>query len=110
MNRPVHTWLVFLGCLALLFGAMGWVTLHTLNLERERQNTAQEAANKERVRLALWRLDFQASTLVIRENARPPEAFRAFHAPEGFFNRDNTEVKKAKCSLPLRSWACRRIW
>ncbi|QIF03212.1 HAMP domain-containing sensor histidine kinase [Roseimicrobium sp. ORNL1] len=100
MNRPVHTWLVFLGCLALLFGAMGWVTLHTLNLERERQNTAQEAANKERVRLALWRLDFQASTLVIRENARPPEAFRAFHAPEGFFNRDNTEVKKGEVLAP----------
>ncbi|RBP45988.1 phospho-acceptor domain-containing protein [Roseimicrobium gellanilyticum] len=100
MNRPVYTWLVFLGCLALLIGGMGWVTVHTLRLERERQHAAQEAANKERVRLALWRLDFQASTLVIRENARPPEAFRAFHAPEGFFNRDNTEVKKGEVLAP----------
>lgn len=100
MNRPVNTWLAFLGCLALLVAGMGWVTVHTLRLERERQQAAQEAENKERVRLALWRLDFQASTLVIRENARPPEAFRAFHAPEGFFNRDNTEVKKGEVLAP----------
>ncbi len=100
MNRPVHIWLVFLGCLALLLSAMSWVTWHTLSLERERQTTAHEAAKLERVRLALWRLDFQASTLVIRENARPPEAFRAFHAPEGFFNKDNTEVKKGEVLTP----------
>lgn len=100
MNRPLNIWLVFTGCLALLLGAMGWVTWHTLRLEREREATAQEAAKQERVRLALWRLDFQASTLVIRENARPPEDFRAFHAPEGFFNKDNTEVKKGEVLAP----------
>ncbi len=100
MNRPLHIWTVFTGCLLLLLGAMGWVTWHTLRLERERQATTQEAQKQDLLRLALWRLDFQASTLVIRENARPPQDFRAFHAPEGFFGKDNKELKKGEVLAP----------
>lgn len=100
MNRPSHIWMVFGICLVLLLSAMGWVTWHTLRLERERQATAAEAQKQERLRLALWRLDFQASTLVIRENARPPQDFRSFHAPEGFFGKDNRELKKGDVLAP----------
>jgi len=100
LNRPLHIWLAFLGCLALLLGAMSWVTWHSLQVEKERETTAREAERQERVRLALWRLDFQASTLVIRENARPPEDFRAFHAPEGFVDKSFNDVAKGDVLVP----------
>jgi signal transduction histidine kinase len=100
VNRPLHIWLAFLGCLALLLGAMSWVTWHSLRVEKERETTAREAERQERVRLALWRLDFQASTLVIRENARPPEDFRAFHAPEGFVDKAFNDVAKGDVLVP----------
>ncbi|MBL9129854.1 MAG: HAMP domain-containing histidine kinase [Verrucomicrobiaceae bacterium] len=94
MRRPLHIWMVFLACLGLLLAGMGWVTWNTLALEKAREKAAQEADVQESVRLALWRLDFQASALMIRENARPPRDFRAFYAQEGVVGKDNDLFKK----------------
>ncbi|MGI8603011.1 MAG: sensor histidine kinase [Verrucomicrobiales bacterium] len=85
MRRPIITWVIFFCCAALLLGALGWVTVHTLRLESEKQTATRDAEIQERVRLALWRLESAAMSILIRENARPPEHFRAFHeAPETF--------------------------
>ncbi len=86
--------MTFLACLVLLLAAMGWVSWNTLALEEAREKAAQDADVQERVRLALWRLDFQASSLMIRENARPPHDFRAFYAQEGVVGKDNGLIKK----------------
>lgn len=94
MTRPLHIWIVFLACLGLLLAAMGWVSWNTLVLEQAREGAARDADVQERVRLALWRLDFQASALLIRENARPPHDFRAFYAQEGVVGRDKDLIKK----------------
>lgn len=96
MSRPLHIWIVFCACLGLLLAAMGWVTWNTLALEKARETAAQEADVQESVRLALWRLDFQASSLMIRENARPPRDFRAFYAQEGAVGKDNDLFKKGE--------------
>ena len=94
MNRPLHIWITFLACLGLLLAVMGWVSWNTLALESAREKAAQNADVQESVRLALWRLDFQASALLIRENARPPHDFRAFYAQEGLVDKDNGLFKK----------------
>ncbi len=86
--------MTFLACLVLLLAAMGWVSWNTLALEEAREKAAQDADVQERVRLALWRLDFQASSLMIRENARPPHDFRAFYAQEGVVGKDSGLIKK----------------
>lgn len=100
MHKPSHIWITFLGCLALLLAAMAWVGWHTLELERTREEAARNAEQQERVRLALWRLDFQASGLVIRENARPPHDFRPFHAPEGLVNKQLGSFAKGEVLVP----------
>ncbi len=100
MRKPLHIWLIFLACFGLLLGAMAWVGWHTLALERERETAAREADQQERVRLALWRLDFQASALMMRENARPPHDFRPFHAPEGLVNKSYGNVTKGDVLVP----------
>jgi len=100
MRRPLHIWITFLACLGLLLAAMAWVSWHTLALERTREEAARDADQQERVRLALWRLDFQASALMIRENARSPHDFRPFHAPEGLVNKTYSNVAKGEVLVP----------
>lgn len=100
MRKPLHIWITFLACLGLLLAAMAWVSWHTLALERTREEAARDADQQERVRLALWRLDFQASALMIRENARPPHDFRPFHAPEGLVNKAYSNVAKGEVLVP----------
>ena len=100
MRKPLHIWITFSACLGLLLAAMAWVSWHTLALERERETAAREADQQERVRLALWRLDFQASALLIRENSRPPYDFRPFHSPEGLINKAYGNVAKGEVLLP----------
>lgn len=100
MRKPLHIWITFIACLGLLLAAMAWVSWHTLELEREREMAAREADEQERVRLALWRLDFQASALMIRENARPSYDFRPFHSPEGLVNKMYSNVAKGEVLLP----------
>ena len=100
MRKPLHIWITFLACFALLLAAMAWVSWHTLALERTREEAARDADQQERVRLALWRLDFQASALLMRENARPPHDFRPFHAPEGLVNKAYGNVAKGDVLVP----------
>jgi|GEM_PF-115146 len=100
MRKPLHIWITFLACLGLLLAAMGWVGWHTLALERERESATRDAEQQERVRLALWRLDFQASSLLMRENARPPHDFRPFHSPEGLVNKQYDNVAKGEVLVP----------
>ena len=100
MRKPLHIWITFLACFGLLLAAMAWVSWHTLALERTREEAARDADQQERVRLALWRLDFQASALLMRENARPPTDFRPFHAPEGLVNKAYGNVAKGDVLVP----------
>lgn len=100
MRKPLHIWITFIACLGLLLAAMAWVSWHTLALERQRETAAREAEEQERVRLALWRLDFQASALLIRENSRPSYDFRPFHSPEGLVSKAYDNVAKGEVLLP----------
>src|SRR6187401_992911 len=76
MNRPWLIWLLSLLCAAGIFGAMGVITHRSLNLEREWVQARADAELQERLRLALWRMETEASALMIDENNRPPEHFR----------------------------------
>ena len=55
MKRPLHTWVAFALCAAVVLAAMGWVSVIVLRLDRAEALSRQEAAFEETVRLALWR-------------------------------------------------------
>ena len=78
MQRPVFKWLIFAACLAMFLAVMAWITARTLGMERQRVAAERDAQVQERIRLALWRMDSLASTLLIRENSRPPGDYQAF--------------------------------
>lgn len=78
MNRPVLRWIVFGLCLSVLVGALGWITHRTLRIEEQQKRSAAETKLRERVRQALWRMEAEASAIVVRESARPAQHYQAF--------------------------------
>lgn len=100
MQRPALKWLLFAACLAIFLGAMGWVSTRTLEMERLRELAEKDAQVQERLRLALWRMDAIAGSLVMRENTRPPSHYQAFYAPEDVFTSANTPIQKGRALVP----------
>jgi signal transduction histidine kinase len=82
-ERKGLRWMVFVVCVTLFLSALVWVTWRMLALEKASVATANEAAVQEKVRLALWRMDSLVSTLLVRENSRPPQHYTPFYTPTG---------------------------
>ncbi len=64
MKKLTSTWIIFLAALAVVIGALVWVSSRVIASAREEQR-------EERVRLALWRMDSTLASLVLAESARP---------------------------------------
>jgi signal transduction histidine kinase len=67
MKRTSTVWLIYILVLVATTAAMGWVTHHTLQLEREEKLTALRAENE---RLALWRMESVLLPFVSSESSR----------------------------------------
>ena len=74
-------WIIALAGLLLLTGAMAWATRSLVALERTQQRMAAEATFQERARLALWRMESIAASLLMEESARSPEQYHADSPP-----------------------------
>jgi signal transduction histidine kinase len=83
--RPGRVWLVFAACAAALLGAMVWISLTVLRLERAEQQARAQAALEENTRLALWRLDSALIPLLAQEgrSEMPPEYLLRFQIAPG---------------------------
>lgn len=82
MSRPRSIWLAFFACALLGLGALAMISRHAIGLEDERGAAAEAVELSRGVRLALWRMDSEASALLMRENNRPPSIFRETRPPE----------------------------
>lgn len=98
--RPFLRWFLFTLCLAIFTGVMVWISVRMLDLEAQRRRTAADAQVQEKLRLALWRMDSLASTLLIRENARPVYHYQAFYAPEDLFASATRSIPKGQALMP----------
>ena len=98
--RPLLRWLLFAACIAVFTGAMLWISVRTLDLEKQRRQTAEDAQVQEKVRLALWRMDSLASALLIRENSRPAYHYQAFYAPDDLFANATQSIPKGQALMP----------
>jgi hypothetical protein len=75
MKRTSTVWLIYLLALVATTAAMGWVTHHTLQLEREEKLTALRAENE---RLALWRMESVLLPFVSSESSRDYSEWGSF--------------------------------
>src|ERR1044071_4006886 len=100
MNRPVHTWLLFAGCLAVLLSGMTWMSATALRLDQAHARAQQRAGFEENLRLALWRMDSTLAPLVAQESSRPYFTYNSFYAAERAYNRMFGELKKGEVLVP----------
>jgi len=100
MRRVTFTIAAFLLCLAVVVGAMSWVTLTALRLEKGRELARRRAALEEKVRLALWRTDSALTPLIARESVRPYFVYTAFYPAERSYTRMFAQIRRGEVLLP----------
>ena len=76
MKRPWRIYAAMAVLAAVAIGAMAYVTHTAMAMERRQQLSQRFAAEQEKVRLALWRMDAAAMALLAAEGSRPLEQFK----------------------------------
>ena len=100
MNRPWHIGTVFGLCLAVVLGAVGWLTVTVVRLNRAEALARQQAAIEENVRLALWRADSALAPLVARESGWPYFVYSSFYPAERPYSRTFSEARRGEALVP----------
>ena len=80
-------WWGFCAGVLVVLATLSWLTALVLELEEQETRSRAVAAEQERVRLALWRMDAWLAPHLAREAARPFFEYRAFYAPERAYTR-----------------------
>jgi signal transduction histidine kinase len=93
-------WALFALCLAVFVGALAWITQRAMELERQRAVADADAQVQEKVRLALWRMEAEASAVVVRESARPAHHYQPFHALEDLVVAKDATMPKGGVRMP----------
>ncbi len=109
MIRPWHTWLAFASCLAVVLGAMGWMSFAVIRLDEAQMKSHREADLEENVRLALWRMDSALTPVIAQESMRPYFLYSAFYptdqmfacTPEGMTRNDALVPSPLLTQMPL---------
>lgn len=70
-TRRVMTWIIFWGSVVIALGALAWVSVEVVALERREAGSRLEATRQDAIRRALWRLDSTMAPLLAIETARP---------------------------------------
>jgi len=79
-------WLSFLAAGFVLVAALGWVTWAALRLEKNQFGDRLESLELELQNRALGRIDAMITTILARENQRPPMYYLGFFEPERAYN------------------------
>lgn len=103
MRRALPTWIVLAACVVLACGALAWLSVTTLRLERAEARARAEAQAEERVRLALWRMDGRLARLLAQESTRVVSAWQSFYAPLHSFSLQGNwpEPSMVRLASPL---------
>lgn len=103
MNSVRRSALVFAMAVLGVLGALAWITLHALRLERGELEARRNAKYQESVRLALWRMDAAVTPIIAREAARPYFHYQPFYVPDRAYQRlsDRAEAGEVVVPSPL---------
>jgi len=108
MSRPVHIWIGFGLCFAVLLAAMVWASQAVLRLDRVKAHAQQQAELEERTRLALWRMDSSLMPLMVEEGARPYFAYKPF-ATDRAYTKSSVQ-EEVLIPSPLLNFSSSNVW
>ncbi|MGV6815169.1 MAG: hypothetical protein ACWA5W_09205, partial [Phycisphaerales bacterium] len=81
-TRRVMTWVIFWSSVALALGALAWVSIEVVALEKRETRSTLNASRQEDIRRALWRMDSRMAPILAIEAARPYNDYQDLeHSP-----------------------------
>jgi len=86
--------------MAIVLGAIGWISLAVLRLDRSEVEARRRAVVEENVRLALWRMDSAVAPLIAEENARPYFDYSPFYPAERAYTRMFAKIERGDVLMP----------
>lgn len=92
--------LVFLLISTLVGGGLGWLTLAALRLEDEQVEARKREVVRERLRVALWRLDSLIAPALAREDSRPFHHYSPIFAPTVVLRSDGSPLSPGSVLEP----------
>jgi hypothetical protein len=75
MKNVAWTWGITLLCALLGIAAMSAMSSHVMRLEHENRTARHEKEHAEKIRLALWRMESEASAIALLENTHSSKNF-----------------------------------
>ena len=93
-------WLVYNIGAVVVIGALIWVTVLVLQLERRESDARAEASYQEALRLALWRMDSWLAPQLARESVRPYYEYDAFYPLPNAYTSMLNEISEGQVLTP----------
>lgn len=97
--RRVMTWGIFWSSVALALGALAWVSVEVVALERREARTRAQAARQETIRRALWRMDSRMAPILAIEASRPSEDYKALDGVDAQWLRSQMSPDASQTTL-----------
>jgi len=76
------TWVIFWCSVALALGALAWVSVEVVALEKREAIAQEQAREQESIRRALWRMDSQMAPILAIEASRPYTDYKPIDATD----------------------------
>lgn len=92
--------LVFAIGAALMTGALVWLTMQAVELERREARARADAKFQEAIRLALWRMESTLAPIIARESSRPYFQYRSFYPAGRAYNAMRSDAKPGEVVVP----------
>jgi len=102
-TRRVMTWVIFWSSVALALGALAWVSVEVVSLERREAESRAQASREESIRRALWRLDSMMAPVLAIEAARPIEDYSKLQS----WSIDSSTMNQLRVGTQLDTYATR---
>ena len=99
-TRSRRWWFVFAAVTTLVTGALSWITVEMVRLEKAELAARYEATHQESLRLALWRTDSWFAPYLAREAARQYVVNQVFFPQERAYTRLLCEIEPGKVLTP----------
>lgn len=100
-TRRVMTWVIFWSSVALALGALAWVSVEVVSLEKREAESRAQATREESIRRALWRLDSMMAPVLAVEASRPIEDYSRLQA----WSIDSNTMNQLRVGSALDSYA-----
>tara|TARA_E500000318_G_scaffold17776_4_gene18247 strand:+ start:15483 stop:17270 length:1788 start_codon:yes stop_codon:yes gene_type:complete len=97
------TWVIFWSSVALALGALAWVSVEVVSLERREAESRAQASREESIRRALWRLDSMMAPVLAIEAARPIEDYSKLQS----WSIDSSTMNQLRVGTQLDTYATR---